>query len=86
MSQAHTTKVQVFEISVALLKQHNLYQRSGRVPMDTNSRYVVDDAKQWDKMAAAFYRTVQAEIEEYKELADELRLKARGLYYQKKAA
>lgn len=135
----HMARLQLFEDFIALLEQHNLHQRPGRVPMDANSMYVVDDAKQRDKMAAAFYRTVQAEIAAYEEraayliqagsqspavmdrcvlriqaleekkgryeqilkrelseldnqftslryLADELRLRARGLRCQKKAA
>ena len=68
----HMAQLQVFEDFISLLERHNLHQRPGRVPLDANSMYVVDDAKQRDKMAAAFYRTVQAELAEYEERAAHL--------------
>lgn len=60
-------KLQVFEDFVELLEGHNQLHRPGRDPLDVNSIFVVDDAKQRQKMAAAFYRSVRKEIAEYEE-------------------
>jgi hypothetical protein len=65
-------KLTLFEDFIQLLEQNNQYSHAGRVPMDSNSMFVVDDAKQREKMAAAFYRTVRAEIAEYEERAAHL--------------
>jgi hypothetical protein len=65
-------KLTLFEDFIQLLEQNNQYSHAGRVPMDSNSMFVVDDAKQRKKMAAAFYRTVRAEIAEYEERAAHL--------------
>lgn len=70
----HTMEqVDLFEDFVAEIA--NL-DRSGRVdtkgdkPITANSIYIIDDAKQRDKMADAFYSTVKEEIEKYQERAD----------------
>lgn len=60
-------RLQVFEDFIELLEKHNQLQRPGRDPLEVNSIYVVDDAKQRQKMAAAFYRSVRKEIAEYEE-------------------
>ena len=39
-------------------------------PISANSIYIIDDAKQRDKMAEAFYSSVKEEIEKYQERAD----------------
>lgn len=65
-------KVQLFEDLIELLKEKNLTGRPGHVPLDANSLFVVDDAKQRDKMAAAFYRSVRKEIAEYEKSATHL--------------
>ena len=61
-----------FEDFIELLEQNNQFKRPGRVPMDANSMFVVDDAKQREKMASAFYNTVRKEIAEYEERATHL--------------
>lgn len=58
-------RLQVFEDFIELLEAHNQLQRPGRDPLAANSIYVVDDAKQRTKMAAAFYQSVRKEIAEY---------------------
>lgn len=65
-------KLALFEDFIELLEQQNQFSRLGRVPLDANSMFVVDDAKQRDKMASAFYSTVRKEIAEYKERATHL--------------
>lgn len=60
-------QLQVFEDFIELLEKHNQLKRPGRDPLEVNSIYVVDDAKQRQKMAAAFYRSVRKEIAEYEE-------------------
>ena len=50
-----------------MLEEHNQHKRPDRDPLEVNSIYVVDDAKQRQKMAAAFYRSVRREIAEYEE-------------------
>lgn len=45
----------------------NQLKRPDRDPLEVNSIYVVDDAKQRKKMTAAFYRSVRREIAEYEE-------------------
>ena len=51
----YMAKLNLFEDFVKLLEDNNQFQRSGRVPLDANSMFVVDDAKQREKMASAFY-------------------------------
>jgi hypothetical protein len=65
-------KLDVFEDLIQLLEKHNQHESRNRAPLDANSMFVVDDAKQREKMAAAFYRSVRREIEEYSERADHL--------------
>lgn len=60
-------RLQVFEDFVEMLEEHNQLKRPDRDPLEVNSIYVVDDAKQRKKMAAAFYRSVRKEIAEYEE-------------------
>ena len=60
-------RLQVFEDFVEMLEEHNQLKRPDRDPLEVNSIYVVDDAKQRQKMAAAFYRSVRREIAEYEE-------------------
>ena len=50
-----------------MLEEHNQLKRPDRDPLEVNSIYVVDDAKQRKKMTAAFYRSVRREIAEYEE-------------------
>ena len=63
----YMAKLTLFEDFIELLEQNNQFKRTGRVPMDANSMFVVDDAKQREKMASAFYNTVRKEIAEYEE-------------------
>ena len=65
-------KLEVFEELIARLEAHNLNHNPRRMPMDSNSMYVVDDAKQREKMATAFYRSVRREIAEFQERANYL--------------
>lgn len=60
-------RLQVFEDFVEMLEEHNQLKRPDRDPLEVNSIYVVDDAKQRKKMTAAFYRSVRREIAEYEE-------------------
>lgn len=60
-------RLQVFEDFIELLEKNNQLQRPDRDPLEVNSIFVVDDAKQRKKMAAAFYRSVRKEIAEYEE-------------------
>lgn len=68
----YMAKLTLFEDFIELLEQQNQFSRPERVPLDANSMFVVDDAKQRDKMASAFYSTVRKEIAEYKERATHL--------------
>lgn len=68
----YMTKLSLFEDFIELLEQNNQFNRPGRVPLSANSMFVVDDAKQREKMAAAFYSTVRKEIAEYEERATHL--------------
>ena len=68
----HMARLDVFEDLITQLEVHNMHRNPRRMPMDSNSMYVVDDAKQRGKMAAAFYRSVRREIAEYQERANYL--------------
>ena len=68
----YMAKIALFEDFIGLLEQHNQYTRPGRAPLDSNSMFVVDDAKQRDKMAGAFYRSTRRELTEYEERATRL--------------
>lgn len=68
----HIHRLDVFEDLIGLLEANNRHQNKNRLPMDANSMYVVDDAKQREKMAAAFYRSVKREILEYQDRANYL--------------
>jgi hypothetical protein len=68
----HMHKLDVFEEFMQLLAQHNQHKNSHKAPLDANSMYVVNDSKQREKMAAAFYRSVRRDIEEYAERANHL--------------
>ena len=52
-------RLQVFEDFVEMLEEHSQLKRPDRDPLEVNSIYVVDDAKQRKKMTAAFYRSVR---------------------------
>lgn len=65
-------RLDVFEDLIEQLEVNNRYKNPRRMPMDSNSMYVVDDAKQREKMAAAFYRSVRKEIADYQERANYL--------------
>jgi hypothetical protein len=62
-------KLDIFEDIIRVLEENNLHTGVGRMPLDANSMYVVDDEKQREKMASAFYRAARKEIEEYRERA-----------------
>lgn len=68
----YMAKLNLFEDFIELLEQNNQFGRPGRVPLNANSMFVVDDAKQREKMAVAFYNTVRKEIAEYEERATHL--------------
>ncbi len=68
----YMAKLNLLEDFIELLEQHNQFERTGRVPLDANSMFVVDDAKQREKMAVAFYNTARKEIAEYEERATHL--------------
>ena len=65
-------RLSLFEDFIKLVEQNNQYQSHSRSPLDSNSMFVVDDEKQRGKMAAAFYRSVRREIEQYQERANHL--------------
>ena len=72
MPREYMHRLDVFEDFIAQLEEHNVHKNPRRMPMDSNSMYVVDDEKQREKMAAAFYRSVRREISEYQERANHL--------------
>ena len=61
-------KVDVFESFIEALGQQN----RNNTPLTANSFYIIDDAKQRDKMTEEFYLAVKKEITEYQERADYL--------------
>lgn len=61
-------KVDVFEEFIALLSANNL----NNTQLMVNSFYIVDDAKQREKMTEEFYSAVKKEIAEYQDRADYL--------------
>lgn len=68
----YMAKVNLFEDFIKLLEDYNQFEKPGRLPLSANSMFVVDDAKQRNEMAAAFYRSVQKEIAEYEKRAAHL--------------
>lgn len=68
----YMARLGLFEDFVELLEENNQFQRPGRDPLDANSMFVVDDAKQREKMAVAFYNTARCEIAEYEKRATHL--------------
>lgn len=68
----HMHRLDTFEDLIAQLEASNRHHSPRRMPMDCNSMYVVDDAKQREKMAAAFYRSVRREVAEYQERTSHL--------------
>lgn len=60
-------RLSLFEDFIAALEEANQYQRPGRSGLSVNSIHVVDDAKQREKMAEAFYATIAKEMEIYQE-------------------
>lgn len=64
----HMEKVDVFEDFIDLLGQNNRNDTTLMV----NSFYIIDDAKQREKMTEEFYNAVKKEIAEYQERADYL--------------
>ena len=68
----YMAKLSLFEDLIDLLEQNNQFQRLGRSPLAANSMFVVNDAKQRDKMAFAFYAAARKEIAEYEERATHL--------------
>jgi len=65
-------RLEIFEDLIAQLEAANKHGSTRRLPMDSNSMFVVNDTKQREKMAAAFYRSVRREIAEYQERASHL--------------
>lgn len=61
-------KVDVFEQFIEALGELN----RNNTPLTANSFYIIDDAKQRDKMTEEFYSAVKKEIAEYQERADYL--------------
>lgn len=59
-------KVDAFETFITLLNQQN----QNDAVLTVNSFYIIDDAKQRDKMAEEFYLAVKKEIAEYQDKAD----------------
>jgi hypothetical protein len=68
----HMHELEIFEDLVQLLEENNLLVNNRRAPLDSNSMFVVDDAKQREKMANAFYRSIRREIAEYSETVHNL--------------
>ena len=68
----HMNRLDMFEDFIAALEEVNKNTNPYRLPLDSNSMYVVDDKKQRDKMASAFYNSVRKEIENYQERANHL--------------
>lgn len=68
----YMVQVDFLEDFIKLLEENNQFQRPGRFPLEANSAFVVNDAKQRDKMAYAFYITARKEIENYEERATKL--------------
>ena len=68
----HMHRLDVFEDMISQLELNNQHSNTRRMPMDSNSMFVVNDAKQREKMAAAFYRSVRREIADYQERASYL--------------
>lgn len=65
-------KLDLFEDFVEGLENVNVNTSASRTPLSANSMYVVDDAKQREKMSAAFYYTIQKQIQDYQERIDKL--------------
>ena len=61
-------KVDAFESFIEELNERN----RNDAPLTANSFYIIDDAKQRDKMTEEFYLAVRKEIAEYQERADYL--------------
>jgi len=59
-----------FELLIQRIEEANQHHNDFRYPLDANSMYVVDDEKQRQKMATAFYNSVRREIAEYAERAN----------------
>jgi len=68
----HMGRLDVFEDLISQLELNNQHSNTRRMPMDSNSMFVVNDAKQREKMAAAFYRSVRREIADYQDRANYL--------------
>ena len=68
----HMHRLDIFEDLIVQIEANNQHKNKSRLPMDANSMYVVDDAKQREKMTAAFYRSVKREIADYTERANYL--------------
>lgn len=64
--RTHMEKVDIFEDFLTLLSGLN----KNSTPLTVNSLYVIDDAKQRDKMAQEFYIAVKKEIMEYQDKCD----------------
>ena len=64
----HMAGVDVFESFIEQLSTLN----RNETPLTVNSFYIIDDAKQRDKMTEEFYLAVKKEIAEYQERADYL--------------
>lgn len=64
----HMEKVDVFEDFIELVGKSN----RNDTPLMVNSFYIIDDAKQRDKMTEEFYSAVKKEIAEYQDRADYL--------------
>ena len=64
----HMDKVAIFEDFLETMNEHALSENQ----VDVNSMYVVDDARQREKMAHEFYLAIKKEIETYQERASHL--------------
>lgn len=64
----HMEKVDVFEDFIDLVGKAN----RNNTPLMVNSFYIIDDAKQREKMTEEFYSAVKKEIAEYQDRADYL--------------
>lgn len=66
--RTHMDKVDIFEDFITLLSGLN----KNATPLVVNSFYIIDDAKQRDKMTEEFYLAVKKEIAAYQEKCDYL--------------
>jgi hypothetical protein len=72
--KSHMHGVDALEDFVAEVCEHNRYngQDTENIGITINAMFVVDDAKQREKMAAEFYANVKKDIESYQERVENL--------------